>query len=76
MYPRSIVGRVRAQYRTRATRCVVNPYVDCIIDSSINNAKMGIEVQNTYAPAEGKRRSSGGPAETRVGIAGRGQLSP
>jgi hypothetical protein len=45
------------------------------IDSCINNAIMNIEVQNTYAPTEGKRRSSGGPAETRIGFAGRGQLS-
>jgi len=36
---------------------------------------MGIEVQNTYASTERKRRSSGGPAETRVGFAGFGQLS-
>jgi len=40
------------------------------IDLCIKNAIIDIEVLKTYAEAEGERRSSGGPAQARFGVAG------
>jgi len=47
-----------------------NHLVAGVIALCIKNAIIGIEVQKSYAQAEGERRSSGGPAQARFGVAG------